>query len=413
MNRDITAGDFPQNRSKRVVISSHFHCYLLRSLDPRHPTKTYVGFTTNPHKRLRQHNGDLKNGGACKTRRSGRPWTFVLIVHGFPDQRTALQFEWAWQHVGASLAVRNAIGDPSAGALARKRGVKGNLTMLKTLINECESLCNVQQTIFFFEERWKGFFEQIPTDSYGTNAHTRISIQVIGSVQEMPFWNDRSKKILLENDGEVVANKYNAETVTSNLGMVLAAKQQQLNCLLCMRHFFEGEDTIGCNSCSRRFHEICLELDDDAREGLCPKCTRSINWQEGGYSKVDSTNSDMDSITEALHFVGLSSNDKELKYLPINPDTLCTGNNDNSYGYAPKLFQAKDFIIADSSEDEHIELMQPQLCLNLDHLAVSALSSTPKIICQLSCIDLTVDTPGPVLAPSVAACDIIDLCETP
>lgn len=24
---------------------SHFHCYLLRSLDPNHPRKTYVGFT--------------------------------------------------------------------------------------------------------------------------------------------------------------------------------------------------------------------------------------------------------------------------------------------------------------------------------------------------------------------------------
>ena len=34
-----------------------FHCYLLHSLDPKHPYKTYVGFTVNetyigPHKEI-------------------------------------------------------------------------------------------------------------------------------------------------------------------------------------------------------------------------------------------------------------------------------------------------------------------------------------------------------------------------
>ncbi|KAK1742346.1 tRNA (uracil-5-)-methyltransferase [Skeletonema marinoi] len=37
----------------------HFHCYLLRSLDPKHPLKTYVGYTADPIRRLRQHNGEF------------------------------------------------------------------------------------------------------------------------------------------------------------------------------------------------------------------------------------------------------------------------------------------------------------------------------------------------------------------
>lgn len=37
-------------------------CYLLRSLNPANPMSTYVGFTVNPKRRIRQHNGEIKAG---------------------------------------------------------------------------------------------------------------------------------------------------------------------------------------------------------------------------------------------------------------------------------------------------------------------------------------------------------------
>ena len=74
--------DGPKKKASSDQESKHYHCYLLRSLDPGHPLKTYIGFTTNPERRLRQHNGDLKCGGARRTKRAGRPWTFVCVVHG-------------------------------------------------------------------------------------------------------------------------------------------------------------------------------------------------------------------------------------------------------------------------------------------------------------------------------------------
>ncbi|GJQ08338.1 hypothetical protein GpartN1_g129.t1 [Galdieria partita] len=84
-----------------------YSCYLLRSLS-EHPygkNRTYIGFTMNPKRRLRQHNGDLKAGGALRTK-CFRPWQMVLIVHGFETKTEALQFEWAWQHPTKTRALK-------------------------------------------------------------------------------------------------------------------------------------------------------------------------------------------------------------------------------------------------------------------------------------------------------------------
>lgn len=54
-----------------------------------------MGFTTNPRRRLRQHNGELR-GGARRTRGGG--WDMVVLVHGFPNVTAALRFEWSLQN---------------------------------------------------------------------------------------------------------------------------------------------------------------------------------------------------------------------------------------------------------------------------------------------------------------------------
>lgn len=49
-----------------------YACYLLVSLAPGFKDHTYIGFTVNPPRRIRQHNGAIA-GGANRTRRK-RPW---------------------------------------------------------------------------------------------------------------------------------------------------------------------------------------------------------------------------------------------------------------------------------------------------------------------------------------------------
>ena len=69
-------------------------CYCLASLPDW--KQTYVGVTPDLDRRLRQHNGEL-SGGAKAT--SGKAWERICHVHGFPDQRAALQFEWRWKQI--------------------------------------------------------------------------------------------------------------------------------------------------------------------------------------------------------------------------------------------------------------------------------------------------------------------------
>jgi len=213
-----------QATGKRTICkSTSFHCYLLRSLDPSHPRKTYVGFTTDPHRRLRQHNGDLKAGGAKRTQRSGRPWEFVAIINDFTDQRTALQFEWAWQHGDKSKAVRNAIGDQEAKAVGRKHGVAGKLTMLKTLVSECEGFGLNTQTIFFFENSWMKEFDEIDTLS-GRGLPSGINLKLVEGVQEMPFWSDRGTMKIKAED--IQGNHDHDEKNNSSNGHVDAWMQE-------------------------------------------------------------------------------------------------------------------------------------------------------------------------------------------
>ncbi|CAL5079336.1 unnamed protein product [Urochloa decumbens] len=107
--------------------SGFFCCYLLRSLCPRSKSRTYIGFTVNPRRRIRQHNGEIASG-ASQTRR-GRPWEMVLCIYGFPSNVAALKFEWAWQHPTESYAVRNAAAEfKSLGGIGNK--VKLAYTML-------------------------------------------------------------------------------------------------------------------------------------------------------------------------------------------------------------------------------------------------------------------------------------------
>uniref|UniRef100_A0A0E0HYD5 Structure-specific endonuclease subunit SLX1 homolog n=1 Tax=Oryza nivara TaxID=4536 RepID=A0A0E0HYD5_ORYNI len=122
-----------------------FCCYLLRSLCPRRKGSTYIGFTVNPRRRIRQHNGEIRCG-AWQTKR-GRPWEMVLCIYGFPTNVAALQFEWAWQHPTESLAVRKA-----AASFKSLGGVGSKVKLAYTMLN-LPSWENLDLTVNFFSTK--------------------------------------------------------------------------------------------------------------------------------------------------------------------------------------------------------------------------------------------------------------------
>jgi predicted GIY-YIG superfamily endonuclease len=112
--------------------SVFFGCYLLTSLKEGCSEHTYIGFTVNPKRRIRQHNGLIANG--ARTTKRKRPWEMVLVVHGFPSKISALQFEWEWQHPKDSKRMREFARKPPRGL--------GNLWLLKAKVRIVhEMLC--------------------------------------------------------------------------------------------------------------------------------------------------------------------------------------------------------------------------------------------------------------------------------
>jgi predicted GIY-YIG superfamily endonuclease len=116
--------------------TERYCCYLLvsESTDKRARNRTYIGFTTDPSRRLRQHNGELKGAGAHRTR-AFRPWRLLIFVEGFRSQVQALQFEWQWQHPRNSRTQRqHQAGLGSETSIKQPYGIAGRLQVLARLL---------------------------------------------------------------------------------------------------------------------------------------------------------------------------------------------------------------------------------------------------------------------------------------
>ena len=279
-----------------------YHCYLLRSKDPKHPYKTYVGFTVDPHRRLRQHNGLLKHGGAWRTKRSGRPWEFTCIVHGFRTQKLALQFEWAWQHCDKSKIVRQCIGDTEAKSIKRKRAYRGQLWSLKTLLLRVGPLYENQSlTVYFFDKPTMLCYETIPMDVASTlqktdserteeaiNLVPDIQMKLVESVESMPFFaNRKNRKLKIRRQPKTKRNKSTSADKEEKNEDVSKEQQQCKPCMFCHRMVSSNEECISCFHCNGQMHQICGDLSLTIDACFCPSCHAPLSFDAASDSHME------------------------------------------------------------------------------------------------------------------------------
>jgi len=113
---------------------SKYVCYLIAS---EVSNRTYIGITTDLHRRIRQHNSIIK-GGAKSTAGRG-PWKYVCVISGFPNDTVTMQFEW-----------RN--HNPKI----RRSGIKGRLKTMTEIFNmekwtsKCDRIEPSSLTVTFY-----------------------------------------------------------------------------------------------------------------------------------------------------------------------------------------------------------------------------------------------------------------------
>ena len=74
-----------------------YYVYILVNNSLNYKDHSYIGFTTNPQRRIRQHNKEIK-GGAKATTNKDSEWEFALLINGFKDKINALSCEWKLKH---------------------------------------------------------------------------------------------------------------------------------------------------------------------------------------------------------------------------------------------------------------------------------------------------------------------------
>lgn len=109
----------------------HHFCYAL-FIPGDESGRTYVGYTVDPARRLRQHNGELK-GGAARTRERSGKWRFLFVVAVESDEFGAhegLSLEWHLKRGRGGYSGR-VHSTHSGGSQRRARGVQLRLQLLR------------------------------------------------------------------------------------------------------------------------------------------------------------------------------------------------------------------------------------------------------------------------------------------
>jgi structure-specific endonuclease subunit SLX1 len=243
-----------------------FGCYLLNSVNPKFKGRTYIGFTVNPNRRINQHNAGYSKGGAKRTSGKG-PWEMALIVHGFPNEISALRFEWAWQNPEKSLRLKHLVPKGKQYSFPFKFGIL------------CEMLrvgpwCRLPLTIRWLKQEYK---REFPLNKLPPN-HMPIEFGLVQIVKNKKPSKALASSAQHSESGPSLSQLSNLSTCyVCKLGINLNENDQVVNKILLV---------IKCIHCLATMHTTCLAqrfLNAIAGQvlpidGNCPKCDCYVLW---------------------------------------------------------------------------------------------------------------------------------------
>jgi hypothetical protein len=165
--------------------------------------------------------------------------------------------------------VRAAIGDEAARKVKRKRGLRGQLEILKTLLHQCPDLFSQQKLeLYFFHEKVLSVYDHLPLER--TDGVSEVFLHQVSSVEEMPFYPTRN-----------LHHRQNGSAHDDDVPedfMVEESSDNPYDCVWCRRAIprLHLESCFRCKDCGGLLHEVCADLYFSKKEQVCPTCGASI-----------------------------------------------------------------------------------------------------------------------------------------
>lgn len=320
-------------------MDAFFGCYLLESLKQKQ--KTYIGFTCDPRRRIRQHNGELTMG-AWKTKR-WRPWKMVLCVWGFPNKIAALQFEHAWQHPSISRHVRGNVehlGFCKKTARGRQREVLGTCRNVQVLLEMLQAtpFCGMPLRVQVFD----------------AEVHCNILPRLEARLQ-LP------KHITVHH-----GCFDDLEHMCADLMVAMHQPVTKTVCSACKDKLRARDRIVSCPSCLHPFHVTCAAQAFNnvkgtmlmpEKLGCCPNCKKTTAWpalvQSARRLEEAPEASEPDEEADMTDDSGAEGPDTEASG-NSRPDAHCSGSTTDSFVAAlGEIIEANasDAIILDSDDE--------------------------------------------------------------
>ncbi|KAL0114917.1 hypothetical protein PUN28_010452 [Cardiocondyla obscurior] len=256
------------------VIEHFCGVYLLYCMNPKYKGRTYIGYTVDPKRRIKQHNAGKKHGGAWKTSNRG-PWNMVLIIHGFPNSTSALRFEWAWQHPHMSRRLNT----------FPKKSSQKKFDFCLTVLSEMLKIgpwCRLPLTI-----RWMDY-------EFSKNYHKYISPPLHMPICYGKVTSSKVKQMQRTKENNVPSQE-----------LYFPVEKPLMLCVLCNLILIEKDSVICVKpKCLLTAHLICLAKEFGVDEmilpigGTCPSCKSNVLWgdlirkKNGCYQNLEEINSD-------------------------------------------------------------------------------------------------------------------------